>query len=939
MRVLAKNNTQNGSPNALQHKNRSDSFFGIQAKLSIGKPGDKYEREADAVADQIVSKSTHGDNKFGGASFFPSSPKPLVQKLPFEDVQKKDDSEEIQEKSIAQTITPVVQLAAEEEDTIQEKCSECGAKEQQKDEVTQEQPKEASIQKKCSKCEAKEEGEKQIQTSTTDVIQQKGGVPNENSSKLESTLKSSKGGGSPMDTNTQQQMESGFGTDFSHVRIHTNSNSIQMNQGLGAQAFTNGSDVYFNQGKYQPKSSDGQHLLAHELTHVIQQRGNSLSKVQRATCTNDPATAPSSGMSGCSTKTSRPSHPNSSLNFNSGGSGLDSTAKASLSGIAAKWHADARNDTVRIDSFASCEGSASANWKLSCNRAKTVESELKAPTDGTPGIPNTAVFQKFSHGETEEFSTSSATDNRISQVTLQPTATAPPGTTPTPGPSDFVINRVPDSTQKKIYFAQGSKALTVDGMLALFGLKFSKPGSVSLIGFTSLEEPTTLALERATTIKNFLEGTPVPVLVTSAIGNAAATSTRSDFARARSVEIIPNGATPDTLDCEAKDGAGDLVNPPKAPCATMDPATLTKFTGALTVANQAMVEAMNAINPAHADFNDPLVQQFFGNSDPSTLATLATNMGKLQTHVTGLPAITDCGGQCDTGGCESGGVIAYNSDVDAASRMTLCVPVFKGMALNDRARNLIHESAHGTSPLGGSANPSQGTKDVAYRHERMMFHLSPEDRLRNSDSYALFALYAKEVKSTGNPAAVPKGISTPNVDNITGITGPDLDAIKRAVAHLEKRASWASSHTNQLFGQAQEVQSGSQTWSVTWAERYMEKAATLFPVNDPAVAPNKPTMDDMVKLAAIVERYKMIKFRTKKPFNISSMPTGVVSWKAGSDGLASDSFQVGADFFKASPEEQISLLLQHLAAATKDVEAAFVPAYVEFAKWIHEQAS
>ena len=68
-------------------------------------------------------------------------------------------------------------------------------------------------------------------------------------------------------------MESAFGTDFSQVRIHTNSTAIQMNKELNAQAFTHGSDIYFNSGKYDPSSSSGQHLLAHELTHTVQQGG------------------------------------------------------------------------------------------------------------------------------------------------------------------------------------------------------------------------------------------------------------------------------------------------------------------------------------------------------------------------------------------------------------------------------------------------------------------------------------------------------------------------------------------------------------------------------------------------------------------------------------------------------------------------------------------
>ena len=60
----------------------------------------------------------------------------------------------------------------------------------------------------------------------------------------------------------------------------TDSNAEKMNQDLGAKAFTNGSDVYFNKGEYNPSSKDGQHLLAHELTHTVQQ-GASPSGVQK----------------------------------------------------------------------------------------------------------------------------------------------------------------------------------------------------------------------------------------------------------------------------------------------------------------------------------------------------------------------------------------------------------------------------------------------------------------------------------------------------------------------------------------------------------------------------------------------------------------------------------------------------------------------------------
>ncbi|MEP7252326.1 MAG: DUF4157 domain-containing protein, partial [Ginsengibacter sp.] len=66
---------------------------------------------------------------------------------------------------------------------------------------------------------------------------------------------------------------SSFSSDFSSVKIHNDSTSVQMNESLNAQAFTHGSDIYFNSGKYNSDSTSGKHLLAHELTHVVQQNG------------------------------------------------------------------------------------------------------------------------------------------------------------------------------------------------------------------------------------------------------------------------------------------------------------------------------------------------------------------------------------------------------------------------------------------------------------------------------------------------------------------------------------------------------------------------------------------------------------------------------------------------------------------------------------------
>lgn len=79
--------------------------------------------------------------------------------------------------------------------------------------------------------------------------------------------------GTPLPENSRAEMEAVFGTGFNNVRVHTGEPAIQMNRALHARAFTHDSGIYFNRGEYNPGSPRGKHLLAHELTHVVQQRG------------------------------------------------------------------------------------------------------------------------------------------------------------------------------------------------------------------------------------------------------------------------------------------------------------------------------------------------------------------------------------------------------------------------------------------------------------------------------------------------------------------------------------------------------------------------------------------------------------------------------------------------------------------------------------------
>lgn len=202
----------------------------IQTKLKIGAPDDEYEQEADETADRIMR--------------MPDSEGALTgDHLSLESGEKEN---------------PVVQRQADEEN----------------EEGEEEEPEEPVQTKSLSGDTPEPESEPEQNTGKT----------------VQPDLHSLEGGGQPLDPGTREFFEPRFGRDFGSVRVHTGSRAEQLNRQLRAQAFTHGSDIYFNEGKYAPHTSDGKHLLAHELTHVVQQRhGEVRRKSNIPADTNTPA--------------------------------------------------------------------------------------------------------------------------------------------------------------------------------------------------------------------------------------------------------------------------------------------------------------------------------------------------------------------------------------------------------------------------------------------------------------------------------------------------------------------------------------------------------------------------------------------------------------------------------------------------------------------------
>ncbi|MCB0397537.1 MAG: DUF4157 domain-containing protein [Flavobacteriales bacterium] len=327
-----------------EHSSHQRTF---QAKLKIGSPGDKYEREADAMADRVLS--------------MPSAPVHAAPANPGIQREAMDEEESMQMKPM------------EEDEMMQMKCAECEAE----DKMMQRQPiedEEEMMQMKCAECE--DEGmQMQVQRKGEDeeLMQQKESLPGTSKSPtaiqrspdgshtaspaVTDKIASSKGSGQSMDRATQGEMGSKMGADFSQVRIHNDQQAADMSQQLGARAFTVGTDIYFNQGQYSPSSNQGKHLLAHELTHTIQQKGLQRKMIQKADFDVDGLPPGASGNS-------------RRIFFERGSSTIPPTELPKLAAFAGS----ATNITIKGTS--SEEGSDAANTIIINARLKAVRDEL-----------------------------------------------------------------------------------------------------------------------------------------------------------------------------------------------------------------------------------------------------------------------------------------------------------------------------------------------------------------------------------------------------------------------------------------------------------------------------------------------------------------------------------------------------------------------------------
>lgn len=289
----------------------------LQARLKIGQPGDKFEREADSVADRVMRMPdpaiSRAEEKDETAQARPLAGmiSPLAQRQPAEEEVKKQPEKE-EEKPRARLLQrealdeeEIKKQPEEEKDKVQAKFVQQQGEEKeikahpedeqadrkkmirrQEEEEAQTQPmkEEEPLRKKPLQTKQEEEDvqkqgaveeevKKQPEKEEANAqAKQNGNKTGMVSPRTESGINSIRGGGQPLSPVSRAFFEPRFGVDFSNVRVHADSKAAYLAGSIQAKAFTIGRDVVFGAGQYAPETSGGKHLLAHELTHVVQQR-------------------------------------------------------------------------------------------------------------------------------------------------------------------------------------------------------------------------------------------------------------------------------------------------------------------------------------------------------------------------------------------------------------------------------------------------------------------------------------------------------------------------------------------------------------------------------------------------------------------------------------------------------------------------------------------
>ncbi len=793
----------------------------VQPKLEISEPDDRYEREAEQVAEQVVNRSDPGSpNETDEVSQLKTNP----GKQPMYDRCKKRSH-----------------------DGNSLDCTDC----------------EDTIQ-------SKETSEGHQETETT---QANATIPPGSS-------------GKQLSTTARSYMEPRFNADFSDVRVHTGPEADRRARSIHALAFTVGRDVVFRSGAYQPGTRTGKRLLAHELTHVVQQ-SNSTDRIFRA-C--DPSLFQRKDL--------QPQF-----------FPRQEEVMEVFSG----------NRIVRRGTFAPVfiglvqQALVDLGYDLGAHGRRRDGVDRDFGPDTQEGIKQ---FQKD-----ESLPITGALDQKTLRCLDRVRArnVVPEHQSGSFSEDQYQIEQEQTTDEPNVIsFGRGESTLDARDEQKI--VRYKKENSltgVHLTGFISEDERMTygpaLAEQRVEAVERAFNSGPFSVLVLEKNTRPDASSGVLDYESRRIVEIIPAGGDSETLDCENVPSTQSLEGEEE-----------TIYQSSVDRAIQWINSALGKLTSGDAE-GDQALRAFFGGTGHRGVIT--NNLQTWKRHLDNTVRLnnqigTPCNSKCAVAD-------AYNEGNGTSAQVTVCPSFFdddikselKYNLTADQTRSLIlfHEAGHGSS---------LDTEDVAYGHRRLIKFISSQWDLarKNTDSYTLLVLFLNNLISVSEIGSS---------DTMSGMTPSEKNEAKRGVAWLQKWLTWTEQQTGILHSLLHQAQLEGKALNAVNSSygHIFDIFRTTFNLHHPP-GDLIPTGRDLTTVAAVHDRLEQMFEATEQRLEIQKDPTsgGSMRWSSSgaTGGPGRTLYLTDAYFNLSSDRDRVNRLLPLIIRATSRISTPMKPKYENY---------
>ena len=708
------------------------------------------------------------------------------------------------------------------------------------------------------------------------------------------------GCGEPLPRETRKQMEVRFGNDFNRVRIHRDDEAAGLSRQLRARAFTRESDIYFDAGEYDPHSRRGRHLLAHELTHVVQQtRPGATPSIQRQADPAHELTAP--GLSG-DPKLEEIFDEKGSLGPPTKGPEVKKVQEAllALGFTLPKFGAD---------------GDYGSETRQAVRDFQTKAGLSGAQVDGIVGPITLGLLDRASRQG------SVTTDTDAAEQDLKVTGKAT---------SKLEDHLNKDGTPKepvRVFFEFDSDKVASDENDKLKALHEKFPAqTLTLKGLASEEGSAShnvaLADQRREAVKTVLRDEHKHDASLLADHKSEVAKGNIEYKKMRAVDVAI-GST-----AFERESIVDTEKKADAACTAEESKKVTEAVQkAVPEGVKWIVDVRKELPPTKQATTD-LFDKLFGvrATDPKARGTERDSavtkvngiLDKLSPHLdnTKRPCATDA--DLETGGCHvcrneqdggcASGSPAYNTDSEQGAGITRVCTSFVGQSFDEQVTILIHEGHHGTPDIPSS--------DLAYSHTRLITAISTSSALENAAS---FHLYIRLVKRPGSAEVGHEKTA----DIQVGLSKDEFATIQTLLGLLEQWFSLSTFDLSKLYSAIRRARTFGEWQSEDEGIRFggMDRVAPRFGLTPPDFLPIKR---DQTGLAAIYDRFRTMEQGVKQQLTIEKTATGPSAWDRG----PGKSLKLPEAFFAEPRNKQMTWLMQELVSATPDISSALEPRYV-----------